>query len=164
MTTPATAPTSLMQDVYPTLQLIQPLREQMLAILTDADLALALPGNPPLGELCRSMGQVQARYIQSFRTFTMPTDAPADQPEAAQRVDALAAWYRALDQELETTLAALSDTNVQERQIARPGFAVPPAIQLHIYREALFIFYGKVTVYLQALGKPLPPQCATWIG
>jgi hypothetical protein len=43
------------------------------------------------------------------------------------------------------------------------GFAVSPAIQLHTYREALFIFYGKVTVYLQALGKPLPPQWATWI-
>jgi hypothetical protein len=53
---------------------------------------------------------------------------------------------------------------VQEQQIARPGFAVSPAIQLHTYREALFIFYGKVTVYLQALGQPMPPQWATWIG
>jgi hypothetical protein len=55
-------------------------------------------------------------------------------------------------------------TSSQQVTTQRLGFAVPPAIQLHTYREALFIFYGKVTVYLQALGKPMPPQWATWIG
>jgi hypothetical protein len=164
MNTATDAPNSLMREIYPVLQLIQPLREQLLELLTDDDLAFALPGNPTLGSLCREMGEVQTQYIQSFRTFTMVNSPHTDRPDVAQQVAALAAWYRTLDQELAATLAALAEADIHERVIERPGFAVPPIINLHIYREALFIFYGKMTVYLNALGKPLSPQWATWIG
>jgi hypothetical protein len=164
MNTSTDAANSLMRETYPVLQLIQPLREQLLELLTDDDLAFALPGNPTLGSLCQEMGEVQAVYTQSFRTFTMANGPRTDRPDIAQSVAALAAWYRTLDQELAATLAALSEADIHERVIERPGFAVPPISNLHIYREALFIFYGKVTVYLNALGKPLPPQWATWIG
>ncbi|MFP4438809.1 MAG: hypothetical protein ACLFVO_16325 [Chloroflexaceae bacterium] len=164
MNTATDAPNSLMQETYPALQLIQPLREQLLELLTDDDLAFALPGNPTLGSLCRELAEVQAGYTQSFRTFTMTNGPHTDRPDIAQQVAALAAWYHTLDQELAATLAALSEADIHERVIERPGFAVPPSTNLHLYREALFIFYGKVTVYLNALGKPLPPQWATWIG
>lgn len=43
-------------------------------------------------------------------------------------------------------------------------FSPPPAVQLDIYKEALLIFYGKVTVYLRSMGKALPRRWQEWIG
>ena len=43
------------------------LRGQLLDLLTDADLGHALPGNPPLGVLCREAGRLDEIYIDSFR-------------------------------------------------------------------------------------------------
>jgi hypothetical protein len=39
-----------------------------------------------------------------------------------------------------------------------------PTEQLDVYRGALLIFYGKVGVYLKAIGVTLPPQWQAWIG
>lgn len=41
--------------------------------------------------------------------------------------------------------------------------SLSPAIQSEIYKEALLIFYGKVDVYLKAMGKPRPEQWAIWM-
>jgi hypothetical protein len=38
-----------------------------------------------------------------------------------------------------------------------------PKIQLDVYREALLIFYGKVSVHLRAIDRPLPGQWLDWI-
>jgi hypothetical protein len=43
-------------------------------------------------------------------------------------------------------------------------FSPLPKAQLDVYREALLIFYGKVTVYLHAIERPLPGQWGDWIG
>jgi hypothetical protein len=46
-----------------------------------------------------------------------------------------------------------------------PGaFSPLPTVQLDIYREALLIFYAKVSVYLRVFGIPLPGDWASWIG
>ena len=66
------------------------LRHQLLDVLTDDDLAFALPGNPALGELCRQAGQLQHIYIDSFRTLTSNW-TPEPSPEEAERRVALPA-------------------------------------------------------------------------
>ena len=33
-----------------------------------------------------------------------------------------------------------------------------------VYNEALLIFYGQVSVYLKAMGKPIPQQWQEWVG
>ena len=60
-------------------------------------------------------------------------------------------------------MAALSEDNVQNRLIDR-GFPMPPRVQLHCFREALLIFYGRAVFYLKALDKPVSPQAQMWIG
>jgi hypothetical protein len=64
---------------------------------------------------------------------------------------------------------ALSEDDIANRRIIRDDFdegyfAPLPKAQLDVYREALIIFYGKVSVYLRALGRPLPGQWGDWIG
>ena len=77
----------------------------------------------------------------------------------------LRAWYEQLDAELYAAVAALSDEDVASRRIDRGhGFMVPADVQLHIYQEALIIFYGKATVYLKLLDKPTSEQWQHWIG
>ena len=53
------------------LRLTTALRSQLLASLTDADLAFALPGNPPLGDLCRDIGDTERAVCR------LVPDAPA---------------------------------------------------------------------------------------
>lgn len=138
------------------------LRDQMLAQLSDADLAYRLPGNPSLGELIKGMGDTQKSYADSFRTFKQDFSYRSQEPGLAGSVEKLSAWFKQLDAELESALSALSDGDIQGRMIER-GWAVPVTVQFHIYREALLIFYGKASVYLNALQKPRTEQWQSWI-
>ena len=36
-------------------------------------------------------------------------------------------------------------------------------MSLDIYTQAVLIFVGKATIYLKAMGKPLPPAVQNWI-
>ena len=48
----------------------QVMREQLMDMLTDADLAFSPGGsNPTLGALCKEMGDVEHAYINSFKTM-----------------------------------------------------------------------------------------------
>lgn len=156
---------SIIEKVYPLFQAYQALRPQMLALLADEDLGFALPGCPTLGELCVEIGETQAAYIESFKTFELVFDFTADDPELVHSVSRLENWYAAMDQELRHVLEGLSEQEVQERLIDRGhDFRVPPRFQLEIYKEALLIFYGKSWVVLKALDKSLPEQWQHWIG
>lgn len=58
---------------------------------------------------------------------------------------------------------------MKRRQIVRPDFDVwfsaPRAKQqLDTYREGLLIFYGKISVYLKAMGRPRSEAWRSWIG
>jgi uncharacterized damage-inducible protein DinB len=143
----------------------QSLRQQLMEIITDDDLAFQPGGeNPTLGALCREMGEVQQAYIDSFKTFTQDFAYRNQDPGLDSNVERLTDWFNALDRELKETIAGLSEDDLQQRQIDRGhGFTLPPRIQLHIYQEALLIFYGKVSVYLKAMEKALPKQWAEWI-
>jgi hypothetical protein len=156
---------SMMQETYPILEMYQALRNQLVDILNDQDLTFWPGGeNPTLGALCREIGETQQAYINSFKTFTLDFSYRADEPELETSVAQLKAWFSQLDAELKETVAGLPEETIQNKLIDRGGdFKLPPRIQLEVYREALLIFYGKVSVYLKAMGKPRPQQWEDWI-
>ncbi len=157
---------SLMQEFYPIFEMYQALRNQLLELLTDDDLAFNLGGeNISLGALCVEIGEIEASYIASFKTFKQDFTYRKEEPGLDCSVADLSIWFRELDQELKTVLAGLSEEDLRNRLVDRgDGFELPLHIQLDVYKEALLIFYGKVSVYLKALGKELPQQWQEWIG
>lgn len=157
---------SIMREQGSVLEQTQALRNQLMEILNDEDLGYTPGGdNPTLGALCREMAEVQQSYIISFQTFEQSFDYHIEDPEMESSVEELTTRLQAMDAELQAALATLSEEDIQNRLVDRGGgFVVPPAVQLHIYREALLIFYGKASVYLKALRKALPEQWQAWIG
>jgi hypothetical protein len=144
----------------------QALRDQLMTLLMDEDLRYRLGGaNPTLGILCREIGEVEYAYIQSFKTFKQDFTYRNTEPSLEDSVTTLAAWFAELDRELKAVIGGLAEEDIKGRTIDRGGdFRLPPFIQLEVYKEALLIFYGKVSVYLKALGKTLPEQWQEWIG
>jgi hypothetical protein len=155
----------LMQEYYPTFEMYQALRSQLMEIVKDEDLMYTPGGaNPTLGTLCREIGETEHAYIQSFKTFNLDFSYHNQASGLTESVTALRVWYAELDRELKQTFGQLSDEDLANRAVDRGGdFKIPPQIQLEIYKEALLIFYGKVSVYLKALGKTLPEQWHDWI-
>jgi hypothetical protein len=144
---------------------IQALRDQLLDMLSDQDLAYKLPGNnPTLGELCEEMGQTQQVYTQSFKTSKHDWGYNGSKPESPNSVSAFKDWYKKLDAELIEALGGLTDDDIQNKQVEREHGIVSAFVQFHIYREALLIFYGKASVYLKALEKEFTDQWKSWIG
>jgi hypothetical protein len=147
----------------------QALRGQLMDVLSEADLAFGLGGETlTLGALCREIGEVERAYVDSFRTFRRDFSYRHPEPAIQHDRNALIAWFRELDADLIGVLEALSERDVLERHIEGadfdPGeFSPLPTVQLDIYREALLIFYGKASVYLRALGIPLPGDWSSWI-
>jgi uncharacterized damage-inducible protein DinB len=156
----------LVSDYYPIFEMYQALRNQLMELLTDADLGYRVGGaNPTLGALCRQIGETEYSYIQSFKTFTQDFSYRNRTPGLEGSVSTLSSWFAELDRELKTTIEGLSEEDLAQRTIDRGGdFKLPLQIQLDVYKEALLIFYGKVSVYLKALGKTLPTQWQEWIG
>ena len=156
---------TLVERELPLLEQTLSLRTELLDVLTDADLGHALPGNPSLGELCREAGELDGIYIDSFRTFVVDWEKRAPAPQGAEtRVSVLRDWYSRSAADLEAALGALSEEEIQGKQIDRRGYSVPVGVQFHIYRESILIFCAKASVYLRALGKGLPERWRQWIG
>lgn len=151
----------LIQNQQALLQETLALREQVLASISDADLAFSLPGNPSLGELITEFGTVEAAYTRSFWDFSLRFDLAA--PGGLQTVEALRAWFKELDAGLMEALSALGDQDLA-RPVDRGGWSLPVEANFHVFREGVLIFAAKAVVYLRALGKPLPGQLADWIG
>jgi len=156
---------NLIENEFP-LHETQKLRYDLMAALTDSDLAYKLPGdNPTLGELCRQMGEIEHVYIESFRTTTMDWSYRNTDAELGTSVERLTTWYKTLDDEFETVVRAYSEEDLQNKQIDRgDGFAPSACIQFEIYREAIMMFYAKASVYLKGLQKPVSDQWQVWIG
>ena len=140
----------------------QSFRPMLLDLLTDDDLAFALPGNPTLGELCREMGEWEHGYIRSFREFRHVWGYHHDDATVETSVTALRAWYEALDADLLTALEALTDDDLATRKVR--GEWADLTKEFHLYREALLMFYAKAGVYLRALGKPISEAWLDWMG
>ena len=147
------------------LRLTVALRDKMLAELTDSDLAFTPGGgNPTLGELFREVGEVTQVYTDGFKTFTQDFDYRYPDADIAGSTARLAAWYKALDAEMETALAALSEDDIQNKTIVRPHWEASVTVMYHTYREAILIFAAKASVYFKAMGKPLTEQVLWWMG
>lgn len=156
---------SLIETEFPLIE-TQNLRYYLMNILTDNDLAYKLPGdNPTLGELCREIGEIEYRYIQSFKTFNHDSSYHNDKPELATSIEILKAWYTELDDEFEAVIRGFSEESLHNKQIDRGhGFTPSLYVQFHIYHEAILMFYAKASVYLKALQKPVNSQWQYAIG
>ena len=132
------------------------LRDQLMDALDDEDLAFSPGGgNPTLGELCRELGETEAAYVQSFKTFEIDFSYRTNDDSTLKSVGKLKAWYAQLDAELEAALEAVTDDDVANKLMDRGGYSVPLHTSLDIFREALLIFYGKASVYAQSNGQTL---------
>lgn len=156
---------SLMREYYPTFEYYQAMRNQLMDILEDDDLAFEIGGeNPSLGTLCVEIGETQVSYIESFKTLKQDFSYGNEDPELAHSIARLRAWYIQLDQQLKSALESFSEEDLRTSLVDRGGgFELPLHIQLDVYKEALLIFYGKVSVYLKAMGKERPQQWQEWI-
>lgn len=156
---------SVAEQEFGILHETQAMRNQLMDMLTDADLAYALPGNSTFGELCWQIGAVQRTYVDSFKTFTLGFDYGSPDAAIASSVERLKAWFKAMDDEMDNAISALSEDDAQNKQIDRGGgFMLPIRPQIHVYREALLIFYGRAILYLRALNKPPTGQLRSWVG
>jgi len=141
------------------------LRTTMLNNLSDADLGVAVPGNPSLGELCREMGNVENSYIQAFMTRRLVWGLQRDDsPETAASVEKLRGWFKALDEEFISVLQTLPEADYEAMQVERGDRVLPADAIYQNYHEALLIFCGRCSVYLRMMGKPLDEQWLSWIG
>ncbi len=142
-----------------------PLRNELMDTLSDKDLNFSPGGeNPTLGELCRELGETEYAYVQSFKSFKIDFSYRSNDDSYLNSVAKLKSWYQHLDEELEAALEQISDEDVATKQLDRGGYEVPIHISLDIFREALLIFYGKVSVYAKAMNKKLPQMWQDWIG
>jgi hypothetical protein len=148
----------------------QALRDQLMEILSDEDLGQRLGGDTAsLGELCREIGEIEHTYVESFRTFRQDFSYRNPDPLLERSVVALRAWFTELDRAMMAAIELLSEADIEGRRIVRGDFdeeyfAPLPTQQLDVYREALLIFYGKVSVYLRAAERPPPGHWPDWIG
>lgn len=166
MDTTTTINNSFMQAQLPILEQTFKLRYDLLAALSDADLAYRLPGeNPTFGELCRQMGEVEHSYVQSIKTLKHDYTYQHPDMQVATSVDALKAWFDALEADFKVTVNALSDKDFNKPVDRGYGFTPTVAIQYHLYREAVLMFYARASVYLKAIGgKHVSDQWQGWIG
>jgi len=148
----------------------QHLRNELVDMLRDDDLAFRpSPATFTLGELCREIGEIEHSYVDALKTFRQDFDRRNADPDVERSVAALSAWFADLDRSLLAAIEALTDDDVTNRRISRDdvdveGFSPLAAQELDIYREALLIFYAKVSIYLRAMGKDLPGHWTVWIG
>ena len=142
------------------------MRDHLLSVVSDADLAYRLPGqNPTLGELLVEMGDIEGVYTHSFETFTLDRAHRQLPPPAPITIASLQAWFEAQDAAMKAALERFTDDELQIDRIDRGhDFIASPFVQHEVYREAVYIFYGKLSVYLKALGRDAGEEWAAWVG
>ncbi|MEO5951287.1 MAG: DinB family protein [Chloroflexia bacterium] len=138
-------------------------REQLMSTLTDEDLGFTPGGaNPTLGELCVDIGDIEYTYIRSLKTLKHDWTYPTTVPELGTSVEKLKAWFAELDADLKVLLSGYSNEDLA-MEVDR-GWPASRRTQIYIYREALYIFYGRASVYLRVLRKPVTQQWKDGIG
>ena len=141
------------------------MRTQLLDILSDADLTFNPGGqNMTLGALCRESGEVEYSYMQSLKTFQQDWSYRNGEVALERSVARLKEWFQKLDDELKAVASALTDEDLKKTVDRGGGFAMPVDLQLDVYLQAQLIFFGKATIYLKAMNKPLPQQFQEYIG
>lgn len=142
------------------------MRDHALTLLSGADLDLTLPGhNPSLGGLLVEMGDLQDVYTHSFETFTFDWDHRRQSQPTPLTVAGLRDWFDAHDKAMKAALDRFTDEELQHDRIDRGGgFIISPFGQHQVYREAVYIAYGKLSVYLRALERDAGEDWAGYVG
>ena len=142
------------------------MRDHLLTVISDADLGHQMPGrNPTFGELLVDMGELQGVYTHSFETFTLDWTHRRLPPPAPITTATLRAWFDAQDHAMKKALDRFTDDELHQDRIDRGnGFIASPFVQHQVYREAVYIFYGKLSVYLKAVERDAGPDWAAWVG
>jgi hypothetical protein len=65
---------------------------------------------------------------------------------------------------MKAAMDRFSEEELRIDRIDRGGFVASPFVQHQVYREAVYIFYGKLSVYLKALEIDGGEQWAGWVG
>ena len=74
-------------------------------------------------------------------------------------------WFAAQDEAMKAALDRFTDEELRIDRIDQGhGFIASPFVQHEIYREAVYIFYGKLSVYLKALTRDAGEEWAAWVG
>jgi hypothetical protein len=140
------------------------MRDGVLEQLVDADLAFSPGGaNPSLGRLIGDLLDIEQSYLDSLRhgVQSWPSrvdDADDDVPS----VFGLRALFTAVDGDL--LAAAVAGVEAGTTVVRPEGTALTIDEQLEIYTQAVFVFLGKAVVYLNTMGRALPPSIAYYIG
>jgi hypothetical protein len=142
------------------------MRDHLLTVVSDADLACKLPGlNPTLGNLLVELGDIQGVYTHSFETSMLDWAHRQLPPPDPVTVGTLRTWFEAQDAAMKAALDRFTPDELHVDRIDRgQGFIASPFVQHQIYREAVYIFYGKLSVYLKALERDAGPDWAAWVG
>lgn len=141
------------------------MRNGLVSTLMDADLAFCPGGQTmTLGALCREIGDIEYAYLQSLKTFTQDFSYKNTEPGIETNVAKLVAWYQVMDEDLKATVSAFSDEDLKKVIDRSSGFKVPVDMQLEIYLQALLIFFGKITIYLKIMNKPMDKTIQEYIG
>ncbi|WP_407538558.1 hypothetical protein Q0M94_10195 [Deinococcus radiomollis] len=138
------------------------LRDSVLGALQDADLSFR-PGGDTLNfsRLLLEQGEIQAAYTRLFQTSELKLDVTA--PAGLDTVAELQAWFTGLDAEMWSALEVLSNDDL-DRPIVRSGHAMPLGVTFYTYRESVFIFAAKASVYLRSLGHEVPTLVLSFVG
>ena len=153
-----------LQERWPWLEEVRGMRLQLLNILSNADLAFSPGGqNITLGALLRKMGDLEYSYIQSLKTGMRDLSYHNTEAGLENDITRLKAWFQALDDEMLDTISAFSKEELTKR-VDRGGFNSTVEREVDHYGEALLIFFGKATIYLLAMNKPVPESIESTIG
>ncbi len=138
------------------------LRDSVLGTLQDADLSFR-PGGDALSfhRLLTEQGEIQSAYTRLFRTGELKFDLP--DPAGLDTVAALQTWFTGLDADMWAALDTLSNDDL-DRHIQRSGHAMPLGVTFYTYRESVFIFAAKASVYLRAMGREVPKLVLGFVG
>ena len=153
-----------MQEKWPWLEEVRGMRLQLLDILSNADLAFSPGGqNITLGALLRKMGDLEHSYIQSLKTFKQDWSYHNTEAGLESDITRLKEWFQALDDEMLDTISAFSNEDLT-KLVDRGGFNSTVELEIDHYGEALLIFFGKATIYLKGMNKPVPESIENTIG
>ena len=153
----------LMQEQWSWFEGMQSMRTLLLDSLSDADL-LFNPGgtNITFGALCVQMGETEHSYVESLKTLKQEWSYHNTDTGMATSISKLKSWFHSMEAEMKELVSAFSDEDLKQN-IDR-GFNLSIELQLQVYLQALFIFFGKATIYVKAMNKALPKQIEDWIG
>jgi hypothetical protein len=153
----------LIEEKWPWIEGSHGMRTEILNSLNDADLKFSPGGaNMTLGALCREMGEIQHSYIQSLKTFKLDWTYKNEEAGLDRSVHHLKAWFQEMDDALKEAMSNLSDEDVR-KSVDRSGYPMPVPLQIDVYLQAQLIFFGKITIFLKAMNKPLPKSVQEWI-